>query len=355
MIRIPASEVRGYLRALFRSVGMTREGSWAMADSLIEADLRGLPGHGARLAPGYVAKLRDGRLNPRPELAVVTEAPSAVALEGDLAPGPLAARAAVGTAMLRARGTGAAVVTVRRCGHAGALGVHASRPARQGLICLLAAQTSAASLALHGGSGRAVLGNSAVTVAVPGPDPEHPVLLDLAAGALSWGAVHALGRAGLPLPRGAALDAGGAPTVDPGAAAALLPRGEGAGQGLAVILELLVGALTRSAPLPTGAEGRGLLCLAIDPARLGVARLLHNGVREVSDAVRATGGARMPGDRTWARRDAADGHIALDDADAAALIAAGRPRIAAPARWEQALHDPTHPDRHTPATLEVPQ
>lgn len=355
MIRAAAGDVRAYLRALFRSVGMTREGARTMADSLIEADLRGLPGHGARLAPGYLAKLTGGRLNPRPKLTVVTESASSVALEGDLAPGPLAARAAVGAAVLRARGTGAAVVTVRRCGHAGALGVHASRPAGQGLICLLAAQTSSASVALHGGPGGPVLGNSAIALAVPGADPERPVLLDLAAGALSWGAVGALGRAGLPLLSGAALDAGGAPTTDPGAAAVLLPRGQGAGQGLSVILELLVGALTGSAPLPGGGDGRGLLCLVIDPARLGAAGQLLVGVRVVGDAVRAPGGARMPGDRTWARRQAAAGHIVLDDADMAALIAAGRPRIRAPARWEQILHDPTHPDRLTPATLEVPQ
>ncbi|MGW1769416.1 Ldh family oxidoreductase [Streptomyces sp. NPDC002073] len=303
-----------------------------MARAHVEADLRGITGHGSRLAPNYLSKIRSGLLNPRPKITVLGDSPACRALDGDMAPGPVAARHAVGAAVVRARRSGAAVATVRNTGHAGALGVYVTWAARHGLIALLAAQTSAASVALHGGTGQPVLGNTALAIAVPGTDPQEPVLLDMAAGAMSWGGVHRRAATGRPLPPGSALDAKGRPVLDPAGAAALLPAGE-RGQALAIVLELLVGSLTASNPLPVGSEGRGLLCLAVDPRRFGVAAHLAAGVEAVAAQVRAEG-ARMPGDRAWASRTRfKTTGIGLDEDDMQALIAAGEGHAAVPAAW----------------------
>ncbi|MFG2333414.1 Ldh family oxidoreductase [Streptomyces sp. NPDC048604] len=337
--RIPAAELTDYLERLYQAVGMAPADSRTMAEAHVEADLRGIPGHGSRLAPNYLAKLRSGRLNPRSRMTVLAESAGCLTLDGDLAPGPLAAARAVRGAVERARRAGVGLVTVRGSGHAGALGVHVTRAARQGLIGVLAAQTSSASVALHGGTGQPVLGNSALSIAVPGPEPEQPVLLDMATAAMSWGAVHQHARTGRLLPEGCALDRDGNQVRDPTEAAALLPGGA-RGQGLAILLELLVGTLTGSSPLPAGQEGRGLLCLAIDPAHLGIAPQLVAGVQEVGHTVRAPGGARMPGDRAWAQRADAVAHgISLDEADLRALVEAGRPAVPAPAGW--AIHPTT--------------
>lgn len=304
-----------------------------MADCHVEADRCGIPGHGSRLAPDYLDKLRTGHLNPRPLIRTVHEQDAILVVDVDLAPGPVAARLAVDAAILRARRRGVAAVTVRRAGHVGALGIPAARLARRGLVGIVAAQASAPSVALHGGTGTPVLGSSALAVAVPSPDRQRPVLVDLAAAAVSWGRLHQLGRAGQALPAGSALDADGVPVHDPTLAAVLLPAGE-RGQGLAIVLELLVGALTGSAPLPTGNDGRGLLVVAIDPRRLGVAASLAPGVAAVARAVREQG-ARMPGDRAWSHRDRAwqDG-IHLDSADRTALVDAGRrANVRAPHGW----------------------
>ncbi|WNV84738.1 Ldh family oxidoreductase [Umezawaea sp. Da 62-37] len=319
--RIPARELGRYLIGLYRSAGMSPSAAAGVAAAQVEADLRGLTGHGSRLAPSYLRKLRSGDLNPRPRIRVETERGSCVALlHGDGAPGPLAAGIAVRTAARGCREHGVGLVAARGVGHAGAVGVFASRAARHGLIGIVATQTSAASVALLGGTGLPVLGNCAVAVAVPGPDPRRPVLLDMAMGALSWGTVHHLGRHGQPLPPGVALDRHGHPTVRAGDAAVLLGDG-GRGQALALLTEVLVAAVTGS-PLPrTGQDERGLVCLVIDPGRIsrgddlaGVARLAHT--------VRGQG-ARLPGDRAWSHRDAAAASgLALADLDVCALLAA---------------------------------
>jgi LDH2 family malate/lactate/ureidoglycolate dehydrogenase len=320
---VPARELAGYLERLYRAAGMTRAGARAMAGAHVEADLRGIAGHGSRLAPGYLAKLHAGRLNPRPRLRSVHDADAVLVVDADLAPGPLAARHAVAAVLRRAQRRGVAAAAVRRAGHVGALGIPAAQLARHGLVGVAAGQASAASVALHGGTGAPILGSSALAVAVPGSAPRRPVLVDLAAAATSWGRLHQLARAGRALPDGCALDAHGAATGDPGAAAVLLPAGE-RGQALAIVLELLVGALTGGAALLGGGDGRGLLVVALDPHHFGVAESLPTAVAALARPVREQG-ARMPGDGAWCHR--ARGRrrgIPLDRADLAALADAGR-------------------------------
>ncbi|MFJ7905121.1 Ldh family oxidoreductase [Streptomyces sp. NPDC096198] len=334
MTRVPAGELADYLERLYRAEGMTRGGARTMATAHIEADLRGIPGHGSRLAPGYLGRLRSGQLNPRPRMAVLRqEGDVCLVVDADLAPGSVAARFAVTAGVRRARRHGVGIVCVHRTGHAGALGIFVSRAARLGLVSLVAAPTSSACVALLGGTGPPLLGNSAFTVAVPGPEPEQPVVVDLAVASTSWGRVRQRTYIGQDLPGGWALDAVGRPVRDPRRAAVLLPTGE-RGQALAIVLQLLLSALTGTAPIPDGAEGRGLLSLVLDPVRLG-ATGLAGVVDEMSRAVRGQG-ARMPGDRAWAHRSAArqDG-IGLEDDDLAALIAAGRPGARAPGGWSR--------------------
>lgn len=262
-------------------------------------------------------------------MTALRTAGACLVLDAGLTPGPLAARHAVEASMRLARRYGTGLVIVRRAGHAGALGTAATRAASEGLVSVLAAPASSASVALLGGTGTALLGNSALAVAVPAPG--QPVVLDIAASSSSWGRVHQRARTGQDLPAGCALDASGQPARDPREAAVLLPAGE-RGQAAAIVLQLLLGALAGTAPLPDGTEGRGLLSLVIDPALLGVAGVAAI-ADEISRAVRRQG-ARMPGDRASAHRAAAllDG-IDLTDGDLTALIAAGHPDVPAPPEW----------------------
>lgn len=329
--RVPAEELTGYLERLYRAAGMTRGDAATMAAAHVEADLRGIPGHGSRLAPSCLGKLRDGRLRPRPQITPVHQAGACLVLDAGLAPGPVAASHAVEASMGLARRHGTGLVIARRAGHAGALGTAATRAADQGLAVVLAAPSSSASVALLGGTGTPVLGNSALAVALPGPEPGQPVVLDMAASSMSWGRLHQHARTGQDLPGGCALNAAGQTARDPREAAVLLPASE-RGQAAAVVLQALLAALGATAALPDGTEGRGLLSLAIDPGVPGGGSLAA-AVGEISRAVRGQG-ARMPGDRAWAHRAAAlrDG-IELDDADLAALAAAGEPCVPVPPEW----------------------
>jgi len=325
--QVAPAALADYLERLYGAAGMSGNAARTMAAAHVEADLRGIPGHGCRLAPVYLAKLRDGRLNPRPLMTARHDTGPCLVMDADLAPGPVAARGAVEASVDRARRHGAGLVVVHRAGHAGALGIPASHVAGQGLVSVLAAPASSASIALLGGTGMPLLGSSALAIAVPGSVPGQPVVLDMAAASTSWGSVHQRARAGLDLPDGCALDATRQPTRDPREAAVLLPAGERA-QAAAIVLQVLLSMLGDTA-LPDGAEGRILMSLAIDPARLGLTAAAAT-TDAISGAVRGNG-TRMPGDRAWAHRSSAlRNGIDMDDGDLATLIAAGHPDIPAP-------------------------
>jgi LDH2 family malate/lactate/ureidoglycolate dehydrogenase len=326
--RVHPRDLKAYLVLLYQAVGTSAAAARIIASAQVETDLCGVATHGSRMAPRYLAALADGRLKARPRPTVLADGPVCLALDADHAPGPLAAATAMRRAQRRAASHGMGVVTVRGAGHPGAVGTYAAQAARAGLVGIVAAQTSSPSVAPHGGS-TPVLGNTALAIAVPGQG-DAPVLLDMACGALSWGRVRDLSATGKKLPPGAALDIDGRPTRSPQHARVLRTFGGAKGSALAMVLELLVGALTGSSLLPSDGEGRGLLCLALAPWHLEPGHRLGERVVEVCEAVRTSDGAlgtgtRIPGDRAWSARRAALVHgIPLAGHHLHALTDAGR-------------------------------
>ena len=95
---------------------------------------------------------------------------------------------------------------------------------------------------------------------------------------MSWGKIRVWRHQGKTLPEGVLLDPAGEPTTDPGVMegermGALLPFGEQKGSGLALMCELLGGAvagLIIQPDSPRGGTGiNNMLAILIDPGRLG--------------------------------------------------------------------------------------
>jgi LDH2 family malate/lactate/ureidoglycolate dehydrogenase len=93
-------------------------------------------------------------------------------------------------------------------------------------------------------------GTDPVTFAFPRRDADGgiPVIHDSASSVITWGEMMNRKREGRKLPKNVALDEAGNPTTDPqeGMRGGLLTMGEHKGSGLALMVELLAGALTGS-------------------------------------------------------------------------------------------------------------
>ena len=121
-------------------------------------------------------------------------------------------------------------------------------------------------------------------------------------------------QAGKPIPEGWAYDRDGNPTTDPDAAlqgGTLLPVGGAKGAALALMVELLAGALTGAA-LSTEATSFftgdgpppsvGQLMILLDPgAFAGQARYLDRAA-DIFESIESQEGARLPGERRVALR-----------------------------------------------------
>jgi uncharacterized oxidoreductase len=115
-------------------------------------------------------------------------------------------------------------------------------------------------------------------VGVPGKGGKPAVLLDFATSRVALGKVREARARGDTVPEGCIIDAKGRPATDPGALfdepkGALLPMGEHKGSGLALVCELLGGALTgggilSNVPYAEGLIGNNMLSILIDPAKL---------------------------------------------------------------------------------------
>ncbi|HLH23371.1 MAG TPA: Ldh family oxidoreductase [Chloroflexota bacterium] len=309
---LTADAERRYVRAIFAALGASAAEADAVADVLVEADLRGHTSHGLTRVPLSVELIQTGRacVNARPR--VVQERAAAALMDGDGALGPYGATVATREAMRRARATGGAAIALRETGHIALAGYYAELAAREDLIGILFAK-SETSIHPHGGV-EPIIGTNPIAIAIP--TLGDPVLLDMATSATSRGKLAEAAAAGRALPDGWAIDAAGSPTTDPWAAmqgGALTAVGGAKGYGLALAMELLAGVLSGAGAGPMrDARGWqhlwGTLILVLDPATFVAVDAFKAAVSEFVARVKgsrlAPGFAKimLPGERSFRTR-----------------------------------------------------
>lgn len=313
---VPAPRLHAFAVALLSALGLSEQHAQDTATALVDADLAGASTHGVRLLPPYAARLRDGAIAAAPRLRVLSRTGAVSVLDGDNGLGQVVAAWAVRHSIGVARETGAAVTTVRRSNHLGALGSFTRTAAEQGMVCFLT-QNTRANMAPAGGR-QAAVGNNPFSFAVPARD--FPVVLDLSCSAVARSNIDLAAERGVPIPEGWALDPEGRPTTDPqqGLLGAVLPFAGHKGSGLAVVMGALAGALSGAnfgaavPPLSDYSRERDLghFLLVVDVAALGdpdeLIGRVHDYVGEISGSPTVPGvdRVRVPGERAGARRQA---------------------------------------------------
>ncbi len=284
------------------------------AELMTEAELHGVPSHGMLMLPRLIAGLRNGRATPDPDVRVIREAAATCVLDGDRGPGRYVGVQAMRAAVERARRFGVGACLAINTTHWGRAHAYACLAAREGLIGLCT--TNAIPNMLAPGSSRPVLGNNPLAIAAPRGAGGHPVVLDLAMSQAAFGRVATEAREGRSVPGGWGLDAAGNETDDPAAILAshnLLPMGGHKGAGLAVMMELLTGALGGGLLSheigqadPSGLdEGASKFFLAIDVGAFGGRTRFEQRVEDLLSYLHdAESGheASFPGERGWRTR-----------------------------------------------------
>jgi LDH2 family malate/lactate/ureidoglycolate dehydrogenase len=245
-ILFPAERLQGWTQEVFRKIGVSEEDAALLADSLIEANLRGVDTHGiTRMLCVYVERIRKGVVSAKSDLVVVREKASTALIECHNSIGQVGAAHAMRTAIEKAAKTGVAFTAVTHSNHYGMAAYWAMMALRHGMIGFSATNAPAA-VAPTGGC-QAMFGTNPFAIAIPA-GRELPVVLDLATTVVARGRIVLHAKQNKPLESGWAYDHRGVPTTDPHTAmkGLLAPIGGYKGYGIMLAVDLLCGVLTGS-------------------------------------------------------------------------------------------------------------
>jgi hydroxycarboxylate dehydrogenase B len=247
MPRLDANELLRLSERLLGAGGVPLEHARLVANLLVKADLRGYPGHGVtRIAP-YLAWIKDGtiKLAERPE--ILRQGKTTAVIDGHHYIGQVVAHDAMKLAIDKAREHGVGIVCIRRASHCGRLADYVEMAADGGMIGIGAVSVGAGNTAPYGTMQR-VTGTNPMAFGIPGSNRRH-FILDFATSAMSMGEIQKRLARGEAIPNGVLIDGHGNPTSDFSAfrgppRGMFVPFGGYKGSGVALVTELLGGALT---------------------------------------------------------------------------------------------------------------
>jgi uncharacterized oxidoreductase len=314
--------------ALFQRAGCEPAEAECVAAHLVEANLVGHDSHGVIRVPSYVRWLRDGKVVAGRTIQVVFENEVIAVVDGQFGLGQAVGEQAMRLGIAKCPRHGVAVIALRNAGHLGRIGDWPLIVARAGLWSLHFVNTTGAGIlvAPHGGISRRLSANP-IAAGVPIPGRE-PLLLDMSACTIAEGKIRVALNQGVAVPENCIIDAQGRPTTDPRVfyadpPGAILSIAGHKGSGLAVVCEMLAGALTGggcSNPANADRVVNGMLSIILDAAYFqsdtALAAEITRFLAWVKSSAKATpdGEVLMPGEveeRTRAKR-LRDG-IVIDD------------------------------------------
>jgi len=302
-----------FTAGLFRAYDVTAFEAQAVAECLVENNLRGHDSHGIVQICGYLKQLKKGELVAGAAFESLCETDSLLVADAHYGFGFVQCARLVDALEPKARAQGVACGTLRNSGHVGRLGTWAERVAARGLAGLVTSNDNGI-LQCVAPPGGTVPRISTNPFAIAVPTGGDLLALDISTSIVANGKVLLDYLAGRDCPPGWLQDASGAPTTDPAVRftdprGTLLPMGGEQGYkgfGLALLLDILVGGLSGGLCPPGTADAlnvNNVLLIVWDPDRFaGHAHFTEQADRLI-DYVRASplkAGVeliRLPGDR----------------------------------------------------------
>jgi LDH2 family malate/lactate/ureidoglycolate dehydrogenase len=242
-----APALRAWTEQVLGSAGVAAGHASLVAESLVASSLRGVDSHGIHLLASYLDQIAAGDVDASAMGEIATESGACMVYDGQNGVGQVIADICCGHAIRLARLYGLGMVTARESNHFGAAGFWAMKMAAAGQIGLVFCNASPIVAPWQGREGR--FGTNPICMAVPaGKGPQW--MLDMATTTVAANKIFKAHTNHQPsVPEGWAMDKDGVPTTDTEAAynGLLMPLGGYKGSGLAMMVEILCGALSGGA------------------------------------------------------------------------------------------------------------
>ena len=309
-VSLDLNEIFDLAKKTLLANGCDEETASILADLIMKAERDGSLSHGLFRLPAYVAGLKSGKINGKARPEVKKISPSIIKVLGNNCLAPMVLNRSLPELVKAAKENGVAVLAITNSHHMAAMWPETETIAEAGLVAF--ACTSYKPAVAPAGATKPLFGTNPISFAWPRPG-KTPVVYDMATASMAMGEVQVAKREGHKVPLGTGLNKEGKQTTDPGEIAdggVLLPFGGYKGSAIAMMVELLAGALVgetfsyetaakdnKDGGPPSGGE----FILAISPDKLS-GNNWEKHSDEFFNKMKSMEGVRLPGERRHKNR-----------------------------------------------------
>ncbi|MBO0332564.1 malate/lactate/ureidoglycolate dehydrogenase [Sneathiella sp. CAU 1612] len=296
-MRIEHDILQEFVEAIFKAAGSSPTEAAIVADHLVLANLSGHDSHGVGMIPRYVENIKAGFLRPNEHVELLKKDGSILVFDGRAGFGQVVAREATAQTIAVAQETGLALSALRNAHHIGRVGTYGEQCTDAGLVSIHFVNVTGhrGLVAPHRGSD-ARYGTNPICISLPDTAQEPRIILDFATSKVALGKIRVAHNSGKKVDEGLLIDNDGNATTDPGVMFAdkvgsLLPLAEHKGYGLALMCELLTGAIGGGGTIqPKNTRDtriiNNMLSIVIDPTRLTDTDYIASEMKAMCDYVR---------------------------------------------------------------------
>ena len=284
--------------------GVDEGGARILAERIVDAQRDGPASHGLAMLPNYVSsvecKWANGKASPTWEIIT----PSLLSVDGDNGFAPVALTKSLEAFKGMVSKSGMAALLLRNSHHISALRADVERLAVMGFIAITCITTRC--WMVPWGGDRKIFGTNPMAFACPRND-RPPIVWDQAASVMAISDIRMAAEKGEVFEQPIGVDSLGQPTADAKQVAesnTVLPFGRHKGSAIALMIEILAGALTGGhfsleddSPQFPGAKSAngGQIVIAFDP-KVAYGEHFCERLEPLLAGFKANGSARIPGD-----------------------------------------------------------
>jgi LDH2 family malate/lactate/ureidoglycolate dehydrogenase len=281
---------------ILKGLKATDEEAAVVAESLVQADMRGIDTHGVHLLTILSERVDAGMLQIPTDIRILKESDATALLDGANGLGQVAVHKAMTMSIQKARDFGLGCSLVRNTNNIGILSFYTLLAANAGMVGIV--MSNAAPAMSPWGGAEAFFGTNPISVAIPGDVEDPAIVLDMSSSVVARGKIRRAARLKEKIPEGWAFDETGVSTTEADKAlkGTLMPIGGPKGYGLAMIVDILAGLLSGSkygSEVVTfhqlmGPTGVGVFTLAIDIERFIDRRQFQGLIQSYFTAIKAS-------------------------------------------------------------------
>lgn len=272
-MRLSFQQIQTEIKRVFMKYGLTEEKADICARIHTESTYDGIYSHGTNRVARFVDYIQRGWVDVDADPTLERDMGAIQIYNGNMGPGVLNALYACDRGMELADKYGIGLVGLKNTTHWMRGGTYGLYAARKGYIAIMWTNTEACMPPW--GAKECRLGNNPFVMAVPGPNGEPPLQLDMAISQYAYGKLQVTRLAGKKLPFPGGFDKDGNLTDDPGAieeSMRILPIGYWKGSSFSFMLDILgslltdgVGAVDLDANTKGSCGGCSQVMILIDP------------------------------------------------------------------------------------------